>query len=337
MKILFLVAFVFLFVSSIAEGDIRVVTYNTHYCSADLEAMDIVLDTASLDDTHGKAVPVSIFMFQEVKNGAQKTLHRLVGETYSMGEYTNKNEITERTESGGAQAMFYESTQFIEKKDGEHGHVDIFTGATRNADRWHLIGIGENEGVELWVYSAHLKASTGPENRTLREAGAQAILDNIATLPVDANVIVVGDMNFYTVREPAYQALIEVLVDPLGNDEWAGEDDAEKHSQSPRKERVGGLASGGMDDRFDFQFISASLQDGKGLDIILGSYHSFGNDGNHYDIAINDGDNSYFESDLTRSNELAQALHDASDHVPVIVDYAVVENVGSKSTSDAID
>ena len=114
-----------------------------------------------------------------------------------------------------------------------------------------------------------------------------------------------------------------MLVDPLGNDEWAGEDDAEKHSQSPRKERVGGLASGGMDDRFDFQFISASLQDGKGLEIILGSYHSFGNDGNHYDIAINDGDNSFFESDLTRSNELAQALHDASDHVPVIVDYAV--------------
>ena len=67
----------------------------------DLEAMDIVLDTASLDDTHGKAMPVSIFMFQEVKNGAQKTLHRLVGETYSMGEYTNKNEITERAESGG--------------------------------------------------------------------------------------------------------------------------------------------------------------------------------------------------------------------------------------------
>ncbi len=315
---IFFVAFVFLFVSSIAEADIRVVTYNTHYCSADMEAMDVVLDGASLDDTHGKAIPVSIFMFQEVKNGAQETLHRLVGETYSMGTYTNAGE------SGGAQAMFFASTQFVEKKDGDHGHVDIFTGATRNADRWHLVGIGENEGVDLWVYSAHLKASTGPENRTLREAGVQAILDDIATLPETANVIVVGDMNFYNVKEPGYTLFTKAMIDPLGNDEWAGVDDARKHTQSPRKIRKGGLASGGMDDRFDFQFISKSLADSTGLEIIRGSYHAMGNDGNHYDIAINDGTNSYFPENPEQSNILATALHDASDHIPVIVDFEVV-------------
>jgi len=326
---LVVVALVFLFVSSIVEGDIRVVSYNTHYCSADLEAMDIVLDGTSLDDTHGKAMQVSIFMFQEVKKGAQKTLHRLVGESYSMGTYTNAGE------SGGAQAMFYASTQFIEKEDGEHGHIDIFTGATRNADRWHLRGIGEYKGVELWVYSAHLKASTGPENRTLREAGAQAILDDIATLPEGANVIVVGDMNFYNVKEPGYKLFTKTLLDPLGNDEWAGEDDASKHTQSPRKIRKGGLASGGMDDRFDFQFISPSLHDGKGVDIIQGSYHSMGNDGEHYDIAINDGDNSYFAENPERSNILATALHDASDHIPVIVDFEVVVGESTDSQSES--
>jgi hypothetical protein len=200
-----------------------------------------------------------------------------------------------------------------------------------------LVGVGENEGNDLWVYSAHLKASKGSENKEQRLFGAQAILEDMKTLPTGANVIVVGDMNFYTVREPAYQALIEVLIDPLGNDEWAGEDDAEKHTQSPRKERSGGLASGGMDDRFDFQFISKSLQDGVGLDIIDGSYHSLGNDGKHYDIAINDGENAFFESDAIRSNDLATALHNASDHVPVIVDFSVVEEMEQETVSDALE
>jgi endonuclease/exonuclease/phosphatase family metal-dependent hydrolase len=299
-----------------------------------MEAMDAVLDGTSLDDTHGEAMPVSIFMFQEVTDGKQNTLHGLVGETYSMGTYTNKNESSGRKESGGAQAMFYHSQQLIEKPDD---HKDIYTGATRNADRWHLVGVGENEGNDLWVYSAHLKASKGSENKEQRLFGAQAILEDMKTLPTGANVIVVGDMNFYTVREPAYQALIEVLIDPLGNDEWAGEDDAEKHTQSPRKERSGGLASGGMDDRFDFQFISKSLQDGVGLDIIDGSYHSLGNDGKHYDIAINDGENAFFESDAIRSNDLATALHNASDHVPVIVDFSVVEEMEQETVSDALE
>ena len=73
------------------------------------------------------------------------------------------------------------------------------------------------------MYSAHLKASKGSENKTQREFGAKAILEDIATLPEGANIIVVGDMNFYSPSEPAYQAFIDVLVDPLGTDELGGE------------------------------------------------------------------------------------------------------------------
>ena len=304
------------FVVSLAQAQIRVVNYNVHFCSADMDAMKTVLDAASADDTHGEPIPVSIFMFQEVTKGKQKILHGLVGDSYSGGKYTNSGE------SGGAQAMFYRTDQFIEKPED---HVDIYTGATRNADRWHVIGIGENEGVDLWMYSAHLKASKGSENKMQREFGAKAILEDIATLPEGANVIVVGDMNFYTAREPAYTAFVDVLVDPLGTGEWTGEEEASKHTQSPRKERGGGLASGGLDDRFDFQFISKSLHDGIGLDIIQGSYHALGNDGKHYDIAISDGDSSYFSSDIERGNDLTTALHEASDHIPVLADYDVVK------------
>ena len=322
MKKLLVFAFCIVFVS-VSQAQIRVVNYNVHFCSADMEAMAAVLDAASQDDSHGEPIPVSIFMFQEVTKGKQKILHGLVGDSYSGGKYTNSGE------SGGAQAMFYRADQFIEKPED---HVDIYTGATRNADRWHVIGIGENEGVDLWMYSAHLKASKGSENKTQREFGAKAILEDIATLPEGANVIVVGDMNFYTAREPAYTAFVDVLVDPLGTEDWTGEEEASKHTQSPRKKRGGGLASGGLDDRFDFQFISKSLQDNKGLELIRGSYHSLGNDGNHYDVAINDGENQFFDDDVSRSNALALALHNASDHIPVIADYEVVKvKDGSKA------
>ena len=315
MKKLLMLAFCFVYVS-VAQAQIRVVNYNVHFCSADMDAMAAVLDAASQDDSHGKAIPVSIYLFQEVTSGKDKILHSLIGESYSSGTYTNSGE------SGGAQAMFYHAQQLIEKPED---HVDIYTGATRNADRWHVVGIGKNEGIDFWVYSVHLKASKGSENKTQREFGVNAILEDIETLPKGANVIVGGDMNFYSVREPAYQAFIDVLVDPLGTDEWAGEDNASKHTQSPRKERGGGLASGGLDDRFDFQFISKSLQDGIGLDITTGSYHSLGNDGKHFDVAINEGENVYFGTEKIRSNALATALHNASDHIPVIADYDLIK------------
>jgi len=318
-----LVAFFFTMVcASSAYAQLRVANYNIAKCIGDHDALDLVIDAISLDESSGEAIPVSILMFQEVSQGKEKVLHQFLGETYLMGTYTNQGE------SGGAQAMFYNSTQLQEVVDS---HKDIFTGATRYADRWKLEGVGKYKNISVWVYSAHLKASTGKDNKEQRNFGANAILEDIASLPKGSHVIVAGDMNFYTVKEPAYQSFVEVLIDPLGTDEWAGKDDATKHTQSPRKVRAkkgmpgSGLIHGGLDDRFDFQLISASLQDGKGLDIIAGSYHAFGNDGNHYDIAINDGENNYFQGDVARSDLLAEALHIASDHIPVIVDYDVVE------------
>ncbi|MBC8308902.1 MAG: hypothetical protein H8E83_00130 [Planctomycetes bacterium] len=322
------IAFLFtLFLASFSQAEIRIVNYNIAKCIGDHEALDFVVDAASLDDSKGDAYPVSIFMFQEVSSGKEKILHHMLGDTYSKGTYTNQGE------SGGAQAMFFHSEQLKEK---DESHKDIFTGATRYADRWHLVGINENKGVEFYVYSMHLKASKGSENKEQRAFGANAILEDIASLPEDANVIVVGDMNFYTNKEPAYKAFVKVLVDPLGKGDWAGRDDAEKHTQSPRKIRKGGLIHGCLDDRFDFQFISKTLKDGKGMEIIKNSYRAMGNDGKHFDVAINDADseNEYFDNDKERSNKLATALHDASDHIPVIVDYEIKKQENKKTTPD---
>jgi len=55
--------------------------------------------------------------------------------------------------------------------------------------------------------------------------------------------------------------------------------------------------------------------------LIPGTYRSFGNDGLHFNEAINLGDNFYYPDDVPRSNAIADALHDASDHIPVVAEY----------------
>ena len=94
------------------------------------------------------------------------------------------------------------------------------------------------------------------------------------------------------------------------------------HTQSPR-EISGALVGGGMDDRFDLHLATAGVTDGEGISMISGTYRAFGNDGLHYNLAINTNGNSYYPGDSVRSNALALAIFNASDHIPVIVDYQV--------------
>lgn len=310
-------------VSVIAQ--IRVVSYNAAQFNGDADAMSQVLQAATDDDSHGSAIPVSIFLFQEVLDSDLSTLQNVVGSNYTMATFTDQNDSS----WGGAQAMFYLSTQFIENTAL---HEDIFTGAGRHADRWAL-NVTAYTGKRIYVYSMHLKASTGSENQETRRAGAENVRDDIMTLPTGSHVIVVGDMNFYSPSEPAYIWFTDAgdgqLIDPLGTgDSWGGESNAIKHTQSPLATQNGGLIGGGLDDRFDFQFLSPSLIDGGGFDLMDGSYRSLGNDGNHYNQAINQGNNFYFPGDTPRGNVLADALVIASDHLPLIADFQVPAILG---------
>jgi hypothetical protein len=263
---------------------------------------------------------VSIFLFQEVDEAELNTLQKVVGAGYTMGTFTDQNDSS----WGGAQAMFYLSTQFAEDPSL---HNDIYTGASRHADRWALNVLGY-ENKTIYVYSMHLKASTGSENQEIRRSGAENVRDDIMTLPIDSHVIVAGDMNFYSASEPAYIWFTDVgdgqLIDPLGTGiSWSGVSNALKHTQSPLASQNGGLIGGGLDDRFDFQFLSPSLLDGGGFELIEGTHRALGNDGDHYNLAITDGNNNYFPGDVPRGNTLADALIIASDHLPLIADYQV--------------
>jgi hypothetical protein len=133
--------------------------------------------------------------------------------------------------------------------------------------------------------------------------------------------MVCGDFNIYGSSEGAYQNLVQNGSNANGkfNDilsmtgTWNNSAYAINHTQSPRTTSFGGGATGGMDDRFDmFLFSNAIVQNG-GFDIVSNSYKAFGNDGLHYNQALNTPPFTMYGS------AVATAVHDASDHIPVIV------------------
>ena len=319
-RALFFMSVCVLFFTTLGHAQFRVVNYNIANSNGDPTDLQSVFEELALDDTPGAAVAPHLYVFQEARESDIDDIEAILnaahpGLGYARATYTSNN-----IEDGsvGAQALFYRSDLVSELTSS---HDDISTGASRNTDRWRLRLT--NYDFDFYVYSSHLKAGQGQDNEDERADGVVSIRSNADALPSDAHVIYVGDYNFYSPNEPGYQEFIasgsKQAVDPLGNGSWSGSSNAIKHTQSPRASSSGGLIGGGMDDRFDQHLVTAGLFDGSGFSIV--DYRAFGNDGNHYNTSINAGNNTYYPSQTSRSNALADALFDASDHIPVVVDY----------------
>ena len=189
---------------------------------------------------------------------------------------------------------------------------------TRDVVEW--IMEHNDSGVQFNVYGVHLKASSNPPNPQTRLAEATILRDYLNDLPAGSHFIVAGDSNIYSnssASEPAFEMLTGEgddddgrLFDPVDRiGHWHNNGSfADVHTQSPRSGNYGG-----MDDRFDWIFVSeAVLSETYEINILEDTYWAIGNDGNHFNQAINDGNNS------SVNDAMADALHDASDHLPVM-------------------
>jgi endonuclease/exonuclease/phosphatase family metal-dependent hydrolase len=196
---------------------------------------------------------------------------------------------------------------------------------TRDVIEWTMMH--NQSGIEFNIYGVHLKASSGTSNAAQRLEEVTILRNHLNNLNPNSKFIVAGDFNIYSnnsTSEPAFDMLTSEgensqgqLFDPInriGN--WHNNSSfADVHTQSPRTTQFGGGANGGMDDRFDWLFISESmLSTESDVHYMEDTYEVLGNDGNHFNDAINNGNNSAV------SNEIANALHSASDHLPVYMD-----------------
>ncbi len=182
----------------------------------------------------------------------------------------------------------------------------------------------EENPIFIEVYVAHLKASSGEDNEDKRLDMVEDFIADLNSIPSDHFVIFTGDFNMYTSAEPAYQKIIDsqnpiIMKDPLldsGIGNWDNSRDFEaQHTQSTHTVSENDYVGGGLDDRFDFIFLSENFFSSPDLSYSLNTYIPFGNNGNCFNKRINDT-----SCTGTFSLETRNHLYNMSDHLPITLE-----------------
>jgi len=303
-----------------AQDTVRVMSYNLLNYP---ELSAFTADTSTRNPEYRRIIQAAnpdILVVQELNSQAGFTgfLNNVMnanGVVYGAATYINSND----TEQG----LYYRLSkfQFI-------NHSAIPT-SLRNINEFRLVHI--QSGDTLRVYGVHLKASTGSTNEQQRASEVDSLRKRTNSLPPGTNFLVCGDMNLYGSFEPAYQKLLQVQAGNEGHfydalnlsGTWNSSSYAVHHTQSPRVRSFNGGATGGMDDRFDLILYSKAVRDAGGVTVVPGSLKAFGNDGLHYNDSINRMPNNAV------SQLVASALHNAADHIPVLLSLTFPSGVSS--------
>ena len=332
-------------VASSACAQLRVVSYNT--TGGPQTGINIILRSIGEETRNGFAKPIDILLLQEQNNdspspGANnpssdtQAFVSLLNSIYSNPNITYA--MSNRTGNGDTTQTLVYRQQTVDLIASAAVGSTSFAGFPRQPIRFQ-VRPKNYTAADLYIYNSHYKASQGTDgggessNAERRNAEAVAIRANSNALPAATHIIYAGDHNFYDfdADEPAVGTLLAAgngqAVDPINQvGPWhINPAYALHHTQSPCSTAGGNCgASGGMDDRFDFQWVSTEVTDGEGLDYIAGSYRAFGNNGSTFDTAINNGNTYDFAANgvttFTKS-QILNALETVTDHIPVVADY----------------
>tara|TARA_B100000941_G_scaffold100175_1_gene70013 strand:- start:3021 stop:4553 length:1533 start_codon:yes stop_codon:yes gene_type:complete len=301
----FLLPHLLIFNFSYSQDTIKLVTYNLLRFSGNTERNEYftkVINELSAD----------IYITQELSNlaGVSNFLNNILNvegnDKYISAQFFDDHDID--------QALFFDKNKF------EIISTSKIIGDPRDVIVYRLLHLQTNK--VFFIFNLHLKASQGSSNEIRRSEQVNILMDYTKQMNNDHFFIAAGDFNIYSTNEPAYRKFFESTSTGFGkfNDLITAEgryNDSEfssLHTQSTRSTQFGGGASGGMDDRFDYIIFSDSLILSDKTFVIEESYEVFGNDGNHYNKAVNETPN------LSVSQDIADALHYASDHLPVSVE-----------------
>ena len=183
-----------------------------------------------------------------------------------------------------------------------------------------------NDTAFLYCLVAHLKAGSGWDDQQLRAEMTENAMDYLDNMNAAGNYIFMGDLN---VQSDDEQALQNLLYHPNTTIQFYDPEDAlgywhnnsfyaDYHTQSTHTSSNGCAASGGMDDRFDFILLSQDILNGNNhYQYLQNSYTALGQDGNRFNGSIISPANTAVPYNI------ANALYDMSDHLPIIIDLQV--------------
>lgn len=256
--------------------------------------------------------------------------------------YTRPITYTENTSPQGSyeQFVFYNATKL------ELINQYVYQTTVRDINRFTFKILGDDfvaNPIFIEVFVSHLQPSDGSNERQIRLDNVNVFTNLLPTLPTNTYILYAGDLNLYSSNEPAYVELLDptnaiVLKDPIdrpcvtmpddGVNYWGaffpghslyvpkGElkyfwqdnpDFKDIHTQNPKTN---------LDDRFDFILASSNiLNSNSSLTYVSDTYKAYGNNGNCFDIAINNTSCSG-----TYTQEIRDALFAFSDHLPVVME-----------------
>ena len=224
---------------------------------------------------------------------------------------------------------------FDSRKVGLKKHMALRTNP-RDTDIYELYlktkSLAAGDTIKLVCIVAHPKAGQGYESQ--RRALMQTAMDYVNQHYPTDNVLIMGDFNMYSANETGYRLLTQTysnpdicFMDPVGSigvGEWNNNNQfAAFHTQSTRSYSEECFSGGGLDDRFDFILMADEIAFSYNhLRYVQGSYHAVGNDGRHFNQSVDQGNNTAVPADV------AEALYDGSDHLPVTMKIAVDVHLG---------
>lgn len=188
---------------------------------------------------------------------------------------------------------------------------------------------GDTVFITFWI--AHLKAGAGEENENARHVQTQRLMNRITSMGPPGNYVFSGDFNITDATQAAYQELVNYpnslyrFYDPVNQPgHWNNNPQfASLHTQSTHTWSDGCFVTGGLDDRFDLILVSPYIYYGsRRVQVAGNTYHALGQDGNRFNGSIISPTNNSIPSDV------ANALYNQSDHLPVIVDFVLDAQLG---------
>ncbi|MEO0529771.1 MAG: hypothetical protein AAF266_04245 [Planctomycetota bacterium] len=320
-----------------ANAQLRVVTYNTldkPFTATDRTQVRTIFDAIATTPRNGIAKRPDIIGLQEQRTTGpgESTASIIADELNLLYGVTTYETLLSGSGNDLVAAVYDSATVSLSSA------TQVFAGGPRPTRRVEFQPVGySSDDASLYTYISHLKAGSSSSDRDTRATETDRIRDNADALGPGQNIVYLGDLNMRSF-ETAYGNLQSPgngqAFDPLGLGSWPNSGVAIHLTQSTRSTSLAdGGASGGLDDRFDLQLVTESLLDGEGLSYIgptstglSGLEHSnqaFGNDGVSYNTRIN---NTLVGR--SQSSTVINALHNFSDHLPVIVDYQLPAVLG---------
>ena len=289
-------------VGGVDSFDLRVVSYNVAnnpLTNGEETDFQTIFSAIGQETVAGVQRDIDLLVLQETEPESLDRIESIMDGLYSQ----NYTQIISENHSGDYFGYLYNSETLsvleVESLNGSY---------TRDPLRAKFRPVGAGNGsADFHVFNVHLNATSA----STRQSEANGIRGALNSLGSTENFMVIGDLNIDSSSEGSYSTLTASgsgqVQDPINSPGFWHNNNSFKsiHTQNP---------AGQMDDRFDFQLLNDDAMNAGGLEYIPGSYRAFGNDGSHtIDQPITSGSGA--------PSTVLSALADASDHLPVVVDF----------------